>query len=45
MIKKVEYGIRILFVDIPLNDTKVNFQRGLLPWWIFQGQSFRVQFN
>ena len=26
MIKKVEYGIRILFVDIPLNDTKVNFQ-------------------
>ena len=47
MIKKVEYGIRILFVDIPLNDTKVNFQlpRGLFPWGIFQGQSFRVQFN
>ena len=33
MIKKVEYGIRILFVDIPFNDTKVNFQlpRGLFP--------------
>ena len=47
MIKKVEYGIRILFVDITLNDTKVNFQlpRGLFPWGIFQGQSFRVQFN